>query len=251
MRWGGDQAVSDENGAYTLEALEAGRYTVRANASSWGGRANSDWGTAVKSGIEVGPDEAKAGVDFRLETAGSVEGLVLRSDGTPVAAASLFFRDGEGRMVSSVSSTSTNAAGEFRYEGLAPGDYSVSVRAEGYASSEATRLRVAADEVTKVRVEIEAATMLVVSVEEEDGDAMRARFEVFDEDGKEVGSLMTVDALRSMFNQGGAALKQKIGPLPAGRYTVRATLSDGQTSEKRVLLRGRSGEKQVRLKLKS
>jgi hypothetical protein len=110
---------------------------------------------------------------------------------------------------------------------------------------------VAGDETTKVRVEVEAATTLVVSVEEEDGAAMRARFEVFDEDGKEVGSLMTVDALRSMFNQGGSALEQRIGPLPAGRYTVRATLSDGQTSEKRVLLRGRPGEKQVRLKLKS
>ena len=251
MRWGGDQAVSREDGSYALEALEAGRYTVRANAASWGGRANSDWGTAVRSGIEVGVDETRAGVDFRLETAGSVEGLVLRSDGVPLSGASLFFRDVEGRMVSSVSSTTTNAAGEFRYEGLAPGEYSVSVRAEAYASSEVTRLRVAADETTEVRVEVEAATTLVVSVEEEDGAAMRARFEVFDEDGKEVGTLMTVDALRSMFNQGGSALEQKIGPLPAGRYTVRATLSDGQTSEKRVLLRGRPGEKQVRLKLKS
>jgi protocatechuate 3,4-dioxygenase beta subunit len=250
MRWGGDQATTDDNGNYSIQALEEGRYTVRANASSWGGRADSDWGTMVLGGVEVGRDEVKDGVDFILEAAGSVSGVVLTGDGTPVADASLFFRDSAGRMISTVSNTNTNAAGEFSFEGLAPGDYSISVRSASHASSDAHRVVVGSDETAEIRIELEAATVLLVSLEDSDGELLRARFEVLDEDGIDVGSLMTLETLRSSFNQGGAALQQRVGPLPAGRYTVRATLADGRTVERGVSLRGRAQEKKLKLKLK-
>jgi len=249
MRWGGEQTTADETGAYSIEALQAGRYTVRANVAGWGGRTNTSWGSSARSGIEVDADETVTGVDFMLEEAGVVAGVVVDPSGVPVDGASLFFRDAAGLPVARVSGTLTNAGGEFRQEGLAPGEYSISARATGHASGAPVRVVVAAGEQAEARVALESATMLVISLEQEGGTERRARFEVLDEDGVEVGSLMTLQEMQTLFNEGSSGLEQRVGPLTAGRYTVRATTADGRTVERRVRLRGRDGEKKVRLKL--
>jgi len=251
MRWGGDQATSDEAGRYALVALEPGRYTVRANVSTWGGRADPDWGTLVRDGIQVTEDQTVDGVDFRLSKAGSVEGVVVGLDGQPVEGASVFFRDGAGRLLSTVSGTTTNAAGEFRRTGLAPGDYELSLRASGLAAEAAANVRVVSEEESTVRLTLEAGTTLIVTLDQGDEAVGRARYEVFDEDGREIGGLMTVEQMRSTFNQGGSQDEVRLGPVPAGRYVVRATMADGRTAERKTTVRGRLSEKRVRLKLDS
>jgi uncharacterized surface anchored protein len=249
MRWGGDQARTDEAGAYAIEALQPGRYTVRANVGGWGGSANTAWGSSIQSGIELDPDETVTGVDFRLEEAGTVEGVVVDASGAPVDGASLFFRDAGGVVVSRVSGTVTNASGEFRKEGLAPGEYAVSARAAGYASGEDVRVAVASGEQAEARVALGPGTVLVISLEQEDGAELRARFEVFDDDGAEVAGLMTLEELQAIFNEGSSGQGQRVGPFAPGRYTVRATMADGKTVERRVRLRASDDEKKVRLKL--
>ncbi len=250
MRWGGDQATTDERGAYSMEALEPGSYTIRANTSSWGGRSDAEWGTAIEGGLTLYEDQVLTGIDFLLQRSGSVSGVVVGPGGSPIENASLFFRDASGRMVSSISGTTTNAAGEFKQAGLSPGEFRLSARASGYASSDATTVRVVSEETTETRVSLEAATYLVVTLEEKGEPVeMRARYEVFDSNGSEVGSLMTAEQMRSLFNQGGSNKERRMGPLPPGKYTVKATMSDGRTTDKRVSIRGRVSEKKVRLKL--
>lgn len=249
MRWAGGSAQTDAAGRYAFEDLEAGRYTVRANVSAWGQAGDKSWGGAVRSGVDVRRDAATTGVDFRLETSGSIAGIVRGPDGSPAAGVTLFFRDEAGRMVSTVSGTVTDAVGRFEETGLAPGAYSVSARGEALAAGDAASVAVRSEETAEVELEVELGTLLIVTLEDADGSPQRARVEVFDSDDREVGGMLTMGAMQATFNQGVSSREQRVGPLPPGRYTVRATAPDGRSDDKRLSLRGRETEKAVRLKL--
>jgi len=249
MRWGGDQARTNETGSFRFDGLEAGRYTVRANVSSWNGSAEDRYASTIQSGIELGEDELKDRVDFKLALPGRVSGLVRDQEGRPVAGASIFFRDAAGRMVSMVSSTTTNSAGEYEKTGLEPGTYAISARSEDAAANDAAEVDVRADEESKANLTVEIGTTLVVTLEDEDGSARRARIQILDKDGNEVGGMMTTAQLRAIFNSGASPLSQRLGPLPPGRYTVRATTLDGKVFEERARVSGRTKEKDVKLKL--
>lgn len=249
IRWAGGQKTADEEGRYAFEDLQPGTYTVRANVSTWGGGSNERFGASVVSDIEVGRDETVTGIDFELESAGTVTGLVVGSDGEPVGGASLYFRDAGGRVVSRVSQTVSDASGRFTKTGLAPGTYTVSARTASETAGDAVSVRVVSGETAEVRVALETGTIVVVTVEDEDGEARRARVQVLDENDREVGDLMTLEAMQAIFNEGVSTVEQRVGPFPPGRYTVRATMADGRTNDRRVRLRARDGEKRVKLKI--
>ena len=226
---------------------------MRANVSGWGGpgaSVESSWGSEVIGGIEVEKDSVTSGIDFELEGAGGVKGIVRDPDGAPAAGVTVFFRDEAGRMVSSVSGTNTNAAGRFEKTGLAPGSYTLSARAEGFAASESASVRVESGQTAEIEFEVEVGTTLLVTLEDGQGEMQRARVEVLDGNGVEVGGMMTIQAMQSAFNEGASTREQRVGPLPPGRYTVRATTPDGTSKERRVSLRGRETEKTVKLRLK-
>ena len=249
VRWAGGQRTAGEDGRYAFEDLEAGTYTVRANVAGWGGSANDRFGAAVQSGIAVGEDLTTRGVDFELQAAGAVEGLVVGADGAPVRGASLYFRDTQGRLVTSFSTVLSDAAGRFEKTGLAPGDYTVSARTESQAAGDEAAVRVTAGETAEVRVVVATAAVLLVTLEDEGGQARRARVEVLDADGRDVASLVTMEALRALINEGRSSEEQRVGPIPPGRYTVRATLADGRSASRRVRVRDRNPEQRVVLKL--
>lgn len=248
MRWGGDQARTSETGTYRFEGLEPGRYTVRANVASWRGSAEDRFASTIQSGLALGEDELKERVDFKLALPGSVTGLVRDEQGRPVAGASVFFRDASGRMVAMVSGTTTNTAGEYEQTGLEAGTYAVSVRSENAAANDAAEIDVRAGEESKANLTVEVGTTLVVTLEDKDGSARRARIQILDKEGNEVGGLMTGAQMRAIFNSGASPLSQRLGPLPPGRYTVRATTLDGKVLEERARISGRSEEKEVKLK---
>jgi len=250
LRWNGDQATADADGRYAFEGLEAGSYTVRANVAGWGTSQDLGSGSAIRDGVVVRADATTDGVDFRLEAAGTVTGTVRGVDGAPAADASVFFRDAAGRVVARVSGTVTDAAGRFERKGLAPGVYTLSARSEGAAAGDEVEVVVQSGRTASVELGLDAGTTVLVSLEGADGAQLRARVEVLDEEGREVGGLWTLRALQAIFNQGAStSFEQRLGPLPAGRYTVRATTADGRSAERTVRLRGRGEEKRVRVEL--
>ncbi len=249
VRWNGAQTSTDEAGRYAFEDLEAGRYTVRANSSGWGANGRDAWGIVVRDGVVVEEDTATAGVDFRLERAGAVHGIVRGPNGKGVARATVFFRDAAGRLVSGVSSTATDANGAFEADGLGPGTYTLSVRAQDLAANDAGSVLVASGETAEVELVVESGARLRVELEDADGIPRLARFEVLDGDGREVGGLVTTDELRAAFNEGFSSSERELGPLPLDRYTVRATTTDGAVVEKSVRLRAGDAPKLVQLVL--
>ena len=98
-------------------------------------------------------------------------------------------------------------------------------------------------------VVVATAAVLLVTLEDEGGQARRARVEVLDADGRDVASLVTMEALRALINEGRSSEEQRVGPIPPGRYTVRATLADGRSASRRVRVRDRNPEQRVVLKL--
>ena len=78
------------------------------------------------------------GVDFLLEGAGTVEGRIVDEEGTPVTGATVFFRDGDGRLVSQVGQAMSGPGGVFQRAGLNPGRYSLSVRSDDGAATSAS-----------------------------------------------------------------------------------------------------------------
>jgi len=249
VRWNGSQQTADAEGLYSFDDLAAGVYTVRANVAGFGGGTNERFGSDSVTGIVVVEDGLTSGVDFELESAGSVTGLVVGADGSPVSGAALYFRDTEGALVSNISSTLTDAAGRFEREGLAPGSYTVSARSADAAAGDDLSVQVASGETADVRVVLDTGTILLVTLEDAEGQARSARVQVLDADGRDVAGLMTMQSMMSRFNEGVSTSEQRVGPIPPGRYTVRANMSDGRSAERSVRTRTRGGEQGVLLKL--
>ena len=249
IRWAGDQTTTDELGAYAFEDLAAGRYTVRANVSGWTGSSEEQWGTAARAGVVVAEDAVTAGVDFELAEAGVIAGVVRGPEGQPVGGASVFVSDAAGLFVARVSGTVTDGAGRFEQTGLAPGTYSLTVRGEALAGDALAAATVESGETTEVELTVETGTMLLVTIEDPEGVLRRARIEVLDGEGRDLGSLLTLQAVQALFNSGASSTEQRLGPVPPGRYTVRATTAEGLVADRRVTIRARDEEKRVRLKL--
>lgn len=253
MRWDGSSASTDAEGRYRFSDLEPGQYTVRANTSSWGGGrrgADRTVGSVVRSGIAVDEDGLTSGIDFELQTAGTLEGRVTTSTGDPAVGVSVYFRDESGQIISTVSGTRTDASGSFTKEGLAPGTYTVSARSETLAASEAASATVRSGETAQVNFQVEESTTLVVALKDEQDETVRALFQVFDEDGLDVSGLVTLESIQAAFTGGTSSRERRIGPLPPGRYEVRGTTLDGRSADRKVTLRGKGGDKTVNLRLR-
>ena len=129
--------------------------------------------------------------------------------------------------MAAVSSVTTGPSGRFEQDGLAPGEYSISVRAAGHASNDLETVRVQSGEESEVRLAVDTGVTALVKLEDPEGQASRLRVEVFDGEDHEVGGLITAQQLRSLFNKGAPPSSSAWAPCPPGRYTVRATSPEG------------------------
>lgn len=243
------EAATDAAGAYEVPWLRPGSYTVAAGGAFLGGAFGDGaaLGRVVQS-VELHENESKRGLDFRLEQPGSVHGTVRDAAGNLVAEASIFLRDDEGRLVELFSLASTNASGTFEYPGLAPGEYSVTARTQTLSSTAGVPVRVRADEKSEVTVVLEPGTILLVSLEDSSGADLPSRVSVLDGKGREMNGMMGLAELMRRYSGGLGDAVQRVGPLPPGNYTVRATAEDGRSVERPLNLTGQA-ERKLKLRL--
>ena len=125
-RGGFGNAMTDSDGAYTVQGLFADSYTVQFSASQDGLIGEywddaSDSFTATK--VPVASGGTVAGIDAVLSAGGSLQGVVTRaSDGSAVTNGSVTVLNSAGN---SVGQGWVTGDGSYRIDGIRPGDYKV------------------------------------------------------------------------------------------------------------------------------
>jgi len=245
------EATTGADGRYTFRYLRPGTYTVAAGGALFGGAFGTaaSGGRRLRSGLSVGEGQLIDGVDFELATPCDIKGRVRDSNGAPVADASIFVRNAEGRIVDRFSMTSSGPDGSFTYTGVEPGEYFVSARTKELASSDSAPVRANPDGTAEVELVVLAGSKLVIEVVDAEGNSVQALVTVFDSQGREVQGMLGFSELSSAFTEGFDSTKQTIGPVPPGSYTVVAVGMDGTRTQKPVNLDGQA-ERRMKLRLK-
>jgi len=237
---------TDAQGRFDLKAIKPGTYTVVAGGSAFGGALGEEktFGRATKNHLVVKDGQWIKDVDFRLEKPGVVAVTVVGADDRPVSGASVFARDAEGHVVDALSMLVTGPDGTANYSGLSAGRYTFTARDGDRASSDSGVVEVEAGTSKKVSVTLAGGTVLVVKVVNDKDEPVDVSLVVLDAAGRDVSGMMGFAEMQKRFSSGSTNRdEQRIGPLPAGKYRVRAVNEAGKVIEKPVSLSGQAERK--------
>ncbi|MBI1381420.1 MAG: hypothetical protein GC161_10075 [Planctomycetaceae bacterium] len=131
----------------------------------------------------------------------------------------------------------SDAVGNFRWPGFAPGDYTFYARGGGLASAESAPITVRAGEVSEVELVLRAGAFLILSVDGVEPGQMAegmVRVDVRDAQNRQVGALLGADAFGSRLNSTNHFDERSFGPLAPGSYRAIVTGPDGHRAERLV-----------------
>ncbi|MGK0217407.1 MAG: protocatechuate 3,4-dioxygenase beta subunit, partial [Planctomycetota bacterium] len=241
---------TDSAGAFDLKGLRPGVYRLGAGgAAPFSGQGADTLGRISIGGVRIGEDEWKRGLQLELPDPGSIEVTVTNNQGNPLPGATLFVRDAEGRMLEPFSLVKSDGSGKVSYNSIAPGEYTITARVGELTARESAPLTVRAGQTTKSALVLEAGTILWLRIMDGSGDPIAASISVRDEEGREVTGLVGMADLQALYMDGAFSMSEhRLGPLPPGKYRVRAE-ADGVVAEKPVRLRG-GEEKRLTLRLR-
>ncbi len=245
----GDNGSTDADGRYTIRRLRPGTYLVRVGGGFRYGSDDDPPAVEIVHGVRVEEDRAVEGLDFHLDEAGRIEGTVVDGSGKPVGDVAVFARDERGLLLSNVSPATSEPNGRFVYRGIAPGRVTLSARGSTVAAGDGAAVDVREGEASEAEIVVEAATMIAVTVEDENGETIRATIQVFDERDHEVATMYSQSGVEMLMMEGLDSKKTRVGPLPPGKYEVRATAKDGRWNSKPVNLSGKE-ERNLRIKIR-
>ncbi|MCZ7558594.1 MAG: carboxypeptidase regulatory-like domain-containing protein [Bacteroidia bacterium] len=125
------KATTDAHGAYSIDALPAGNYLVRAQAAGFIPEFY-DNATSPQTAtlVQLTANQAATGIDFELTAGGGISGTITdASTAAPIAHAYVHVR---GALRGVEFGTRTDAQGQYRIEGLPSGNYTVFFAASRY-----------------------------------------------------------------------------------------------------------------------
>jgi carboxypeptidase family protein len=248
--WGGQfhEGQTDADGKFDVQFLRAGTYALAVGGSTLGGLLGGDdavFGREIRGGIKLSDGEWMRDADFRLKKPGTLNVTVVGADGQSVPEASVFARDANGRLVDALSMSTTDASGKAKYKGLGPGSYTIVARKDLLTSTDSAHVKLDEGGSAEVQVALQPGTIVIVTcVGGAEAKPIRASISVQDESGREVGAMISIAEAMKMFSENGfSTMERRIGPVPQGKYTVRATDPDGKTVTKQVNLSGQAERK--------
>jgi hypothetical protein len=236
--------TTGEDGGFAFQRLRPGNYVVQAGGRDW----NDEPTGAVSVTVSVAEDE-RADVRLELQEAGTIEGVILGQDGSPIEGATVFFRVGGGTVQTSRQPVISGGDGKFRNNGLAPGSVTVVARTSSGSTKESAPIQVRSGDISNVELMLEEGTLLRCVCEDSEGNSIRASVSVVDEDGREQTGLRTREQWMEVFTGGGEQRETRVGPVPPGKYEVIFTTDDGETARRVLRLTGRP-ERKVRVRIR-
>ncbi|MCP3914518.1 MAG: carboxypeptidase regulatory-like domain-containing protein [bacterium] len=241
---------ADAKGRYEVEGLRPGTYRLSAGgALMYNLGATADYGRVTRSDLRVGENEWLQDIDLVLPKPGTIEINVKDTEGKPVDKATIYVRDGDGRMLEPFSVIQTDGAGNCTYGGVAPGRYTVTARTVGHASVESATITVPDGGEGKVSLTVEPSTILWIKVKDGSGEAVRAQLQIVDDEGRDVGGMFGMQDLQVLYLEGAfSPTEHRLGPLPPGKYKVFAE-ANGKRASKTVRLRG-DAEKMMTIRIR-
>ena len=244
------EIVTEADGTFDIRALRAGTYRLSAGgASPFSGALQAPYGRVTSGDLALGEDQWLRDVELRLPEPGVLDVTVVDAAGNPLPQATVFVRDEHGRMLEPFSMVVTDGAGHCAYEGVAPGEVTVSARIANLTCAESEVVRVPEGGRVAVTLHLEQGTILWIRVRDADGDPTAAELSVTDETGREMTGMFGMQDLQALYMEGQfSPHEHRLGPLPPGRYEVTATVG-GETEDKKVTLRGEA-EKRLTLRIR-
>ena len=236
--------ATGEDGDFTFQRLRPGSYVVQAGGRDW----NDEPTGAVSVIVSVSEGE-RTEVRLALQEAGTIEGVILGQDGSPIEGATVFFRISGGTVQTSRQPVISGGDGNFRNNGLAPGTVTVVARTSGGSTKESAPIQVRSGDISTVELILEEGTLLRCVCEDSEGNPIRASVSVVDEDGREQTGLRTREQWMEVFTGGGEQRETRVGPVPPGKYEVIFTTDDGETARRVLRLTGRP-ERKVRVRIR-
>ncbi|MEM7308449.1 MAG: carboxypeptidase-like regulatory domain-containing protein [Planctomycetota bacterium] len=243
--------VTDGEGRYDIPYLRPGTYSLGAGGTAMGGVLGGDspGGRIVRDGLKLSEGEWLDSIDFQLRAPGVLKGLVLGENGAPVPEASIFVRDGAGRLLEHFTMVATDAAGRFAYEGVAPGTYTFSARNAAGASVDSEAIVIPEAGAGEGQVVLVTGSVLVVRVVDQSGGDVESRLSVRDSQGRELSTMRSVVELMTLLEGNTGEPVHRIGPVAPGSYELIATTDDGRKGRKRVNVTGQP-ERKVKLRVR-
>lgn len=233
-----DRVRTGADGAFRLRSLGPGRYQV--------GAGHLELGVGTPRIVDVGPDEIVEGVDFTLSPGVALAGRLLGPDGDlPAARAAIWIVDANRALLEPITQLATKSDGSFRTPPLPPGDYGLVMRS-GTLVAHAGPLAVGTQPGAELELQLAPGGSLVVAASLA-GEPVRAQLQVFDDAGRPLHGLRTSWDPWTWKAYPNDSLRRHIGPLPAGRYEVRAVLPGRAGVEVRSVVVGEGEESVVEL----
>lgn len=241
---GGRRSRSGPDGQFAFNALPQGTYTLRAGVAFEGAWNPTGHAIAVSPRLILEAGQVLSDIELELVRPGTLSGTVLDFAGNPVVGATVFLRDGAGRLLDPFSPHRSGAEGRFSIDHVAPGQVTACARTADACTPESAPMTLHAGKTTEVALVLSAGSILRVRVADTAG-FVRADLRILDEQNRDVGEMGDLERSKTRVAAEILSKERTFGPLPPGVYRVIASGSNGESVEQRVHLDGSPGHSLV------
>jgi Carboxypeptidase regulatory-like domain len=233
-------STSDAEGHFVLDAMAPGRYMITAMQQGYLGQRIAGGGSNGRF-LNVAPDQHTDDLVIELIPGANISGHIKNADGKPMARVSIevvkYFYSGSQKELRGVAAPSfTNADGEYRIAGVAPGKYYVRAIAPDAPPSEKPSLdKPPAKDQAKApaKEEAQAKPEAYVTTYYPNGSDVASSSPLVVRAGQDVAGIdITLTPVRALTIDGRTLISGSRDPAPSAELTL--ANADGSSSDRRA-----------------